>query len=83
MVAPSARGRGVGTQALRLLTEWGFSDRGLLRLELLIRADNEASRIVAERASYVREGVLRSVHVKDDLREDHELWSRLPSDPRP
>src|SRR5207342_534355 len=32
LVAPGARGRGVGTQALRLLTEWGFSDRGLLRL---------------------------------------------------
>jgi hypothetical protein len=28
----------------------------------------------------VREGVLRSHHVKGELREDTELWSRLPSD---
>jgi RimJ/RimL family protein N-acetyltransferase len=80
LVAPSARGRGVGTAALRLLTEWGFIDRGLLRLELMISVDNEASKVVAARAGYVREGVLRSVYVKQDLREDHELWSCLPSD---
>jgi len=80
LVAPSARGRGVGTAALRLLTEWGFGERGLLRLELMISVDNEASKVVAERAGYVKEGVLRSVYVKQDLREDHELWSCLPTD---
>ena len=80
LVAPSARGRGVGTAALRLLTKWGFGERGLLRLELMISVDNEASKVVAERAGYVKEGVLRSVYVKQDLREDHELWSCLPTD---
>jgi RimJ/RimL family protein N-acetyltransferase len=80
LVAPTARGRGVGTAALRLLTEWGFSERGLLRLELMISVSNEASKVVAERAGYVKEGVLRSVYVKEDVREDHELWSCLPTD---
>jgi hypothetical protein len=28
----------------------------------------------------VREGMLRSVSVKDALREDTEIWSRPPSD---
>jgi RimJ/RimL family protein N-acetyltransferase len=83
LVAPAARGRGVGTRALRLLTDWAFAERGLLRLELMISVDNEASKIVAERAGYVREGVLRSIYVKQDVREDHELWSCLPSDDRP
>jgi RimJ/RimL family protein N-acetyltransferase len=80
VVAPAARGRGVATQALRLLTEWAFSERGLLRLELMISVENAASKVVAERAGYVKEGVLRSLYVKDGLREDHELWSCLPSD---
>jgi RimJ/RimL family protein N-acetyltransferase len=71
----------VATQALRLLTEWGFSELDALRLELLIGVDNEASKRVAERCGYVREGVLRSVHFKLDIREDTEIWSRLPSDP--
>ncbi len=82
MVAPAARGRGVATEALRLLTDWGFTERGLVRLELLISVDNTASIRVAERAGYVREGVLRSLLVKDGRREDHELWSCLPSDDR-
>jgi len=30
----------------------------------------------------VKEGVLRSLYVKEGLREDHELWSCLPSDDR-
>ncbi len=80
LVAPAARGRGVATAALRLLTEWGFDERGLLRLELMISVGNVASKVVAERAGYVKEGVLRSLYVKEGLREDHELWSCLPSD---
>jgi RimJ/RimL family protein N-acetyltransferase len=80
VVAPSARGRGVATEALRLLTDWGFTERGLLRIELLISVDNLASIRVAERAGYVKEGVLRSLYVKDGRREDHELWSCLPGD---
>ena len=77
---PSRARRGVATEALRLLTDWGFTERGLLRIELLISVDNLASIRVAERAGYVKEGVLRSLYVKDGRREDHELWSCLPSD---
>ena len=80
VVAPAARGRGVGTDALRLLTDWAFSELGMERLELLISIENESSKRVAARSGYVREGVLRSHHFKGDLREDTEIWSRLPSD---
>ena len=80
IVTPEARGQGVASMALRLLTEWGFTEHGLLRIELMISVDNVASKRVAERCGYVREGVLRSLHVKQDVREDHELWSCLPSD---
>jgi RimJ/RimL family protein N-acetyltransferase len=80
VVAPAARGRGVASEALRLLTEWAFAELGMERLELLISVENEASKRVAARCGYVREGVLRSHWVKGELREDTELWSRLPSD---
>ncbi len=83
VVAEGARGRGVATEALRLLTEWGFSELGALRLELLISVANVASKRVAERCGYTREGVLRSMYVKQDVRDDTEVWSRLPSDPPP
>ena len=81
MVAAAARGRGVASEALRLLTEWAFAELGALRAELLIDVENEPSKAVARRCGYVREGVLRSLHVKQGRRADVEIWSRLPSDP--
>jgi RimJ/RimL family protein N-acetyltransferase len=79
ILAPAARGRGVATEALRLLTQWAFA-RGLQRVELRIDTDNAASRRVAERCGYVYEGLLRSVHFKDGLRADMLVYSRLPGD---
>jgi RimJ/RimL family protein N-acetyltransferase len=83
VVAPHARGRGVATRGLALLSAWALEEAGLQRLSLLISVDNEASKRVAERNGYVLEGVLRSLYFKQDLREDTELWSRLASDPPP
>ena len=80
VVAPAARGRGVATEALRLLTEWAFSELNALRIELWIDVVNEPSKRVAERCGYVREGVLRSVYFKQGRRHDFEIWSRLPTD---
>jgi RimJ/RimL family protein N-acetyltransferase len=81
VVAPEARGRGVATEALRQLTAWAFGELAMLRLELLISVDNTASKKVAERCGYVREGVLRSAYFKQGRREDTEIWSRLATDP--
>jgi RimJ/RimL family protein N-acetyltransferase len=80
VVAPASRGRGVATEALRRLTEWAFGELGMLRLELLISVENGASKRVAERCGYVCEGVLRSLHVKQGVHEDTEIWSRLATD---
>jgi RimJ/RimL family protein N-acetyltransferase len=79
-VSPSARGRGVAGRALGLLTRWGFDELGLERLELRISVTNTASELVAERAGYRREGVLRSVHFKEGRRIDLGIWSLLRSD---
>lgn len=80
IVWPAARGRGIATESLRLLTEWAFRERAIERAYLYISVENAASKRVAERCGYVKEGVLRSVYVKPGVREDMELWSRLPSD---
>ena len=83
VVSPDARRRGVATGALRLLTDWAFGHLDALRLELLIGTENEASKRVAVRNGYVREGVLRSLYVKPGVWEDTEIWSRLATDPTP
>jgi RimJ/RimL family protein N-acetyltransferase len=81
IVAAGARGRGVATEMLRQLTRWAFDELGAQRAYLIIDVRNAASARVAERAGYSHEGVLRSVHVKQGMRADTSLWSRLPSDP--
>ena len=83
MLAPGARGRGIATQALGQLSAWAFGTLGARRLQLLISVENQASSRVAKRAGFVLEGVLRSLHLKQDLRSDTEVWSLLPSDALP
>lgn len=59
-VRTSAQGRGVATQATRLLVDWAFSNTPLVRLEVVVSVENAASLRVAEKSGAVREGVLRS-----------------------
>ena len=59
-LAPGARGRGIATRAVRLLTRWAFETVHLGRLELVTHAENAASQRVAERVGFIREGVLRA-----------------------
>ena len=78
-VAPGARGRGVCTTALSLLSAWGFGELGLGRLELLTDPGNVASQRVAEKAGYRREAVLRSyLEYRDGSRADAVVFSLLP-----
>jgi RimJ/RimL family protein N-acetyltransferase len=83
IVASEARGRGLGTAILRALTDWAFAETGVQRLQLFVDVENPASLRVAERSGYVREGVMRSVHVKNGRRIDAVVLSRLPTDPEP
>src|SRR5262249_5682744 len=59
-LAPEARGRGIATRALELVTRYALDQLGLERVELQIGTDNDASMRVAEKCGYTREGVLRS-----------------------
>jgi RimJ/RimL family protein N-acetyltransferase len=82
VVAREARGRGVAGRALRLVSGWALDGLGLERVELMIEVANEPSIRVAERAGYGRDGVLRSLHFKGDIRSDVAIYSLLPGDPR-
>ena len=56
---PAFRGRGLGTDVVRALCEYGFSVRGLHRLQIETLATNAAMLKAAERAGFTREGTLR------------------------
>lgn len=83
IVARAARGQGVATQILRLLTQWAFEEVDARRVYLIIDVENFVSARVAARCGYQREGIMRSIHIKQGQRADAGLWSRLRGDPSP
>ncbi len=56
---PSFRGRGLGTDVVRVLCRYGFETRGLNRLQVDTLSDNEGMLLAAARAGFTREGQLR------------------------
>jgi len=79
-VAREARGRGVATRALRLLSRWGLAQGGFARVQLLTEPENVPSQRAAERAGFTKEGLLRSYAELKGLRRDMLMWSLLPTD---
>jgi RimJ/RimL family protein N-acetyltransferase len=79
-VSPDARGAGVATRALTLLSRWALREGGLVRIDLLAGVTNMASLRVAERSGFVREGTLRRAWYRGPEREDMALFSLLAED---
>jgi RimJ/RimL family protein N-acetyltransferase len=80
-VAAPARGRGVCTRALRVLSSWALDELELQRMELITDPENLASQRVAEKVGYRREGVLRA-HLRhsDGRVRDSVMFSLLPGE---
>ena len=77
----SARGRGLATRAVRLVAGWAFDELAVERIELRVHPENDASRRVAERAGFTREGVERASRAwPDGTRVDSIVYSLLPGD---
>ncbi len=76
-----ARGRGVGTRALRRLTDWTFETTAVFRLDCFIMVGNEPSERMVERAGFQREGVLRGWDLHHGgVPVDCVAYSRLRTD---
>ena len=71
------RGRGIVTEAVRLLTGYLFDRTKGNRIRLVIHPDNAASRRVAEKAGFSLEGVARGAWYHRGRSHDVEIWSIL------
>ena len=76
----SARGRGLASRAVRLLTRWALADVGLARVEAFVEPSNTASMRILESAGFQREGYLRSYLAIGDGRADAHIYSLLATD---
>jgi RimJ/RimL family protein N-acetyltransferase len=74
---PEARGRGLGTEAVRLLLQHAFADLGLRRVGLHVLASNAPAIAAYEKAGFVREGLLRQAAFTDGRHEDLLVMSVL------
>ena len=74
------RGKGYATEALRLLIDYLFLAKPLSRLELRAASENAASLRVAEKAGFVREGLLRDAAFSKGRRHDLYTFSLLRSE---
>ncbi len=78
-LAPGARGRGLATRAVTLMTSWLFK-LGAARVFLTIQSDNVASASVARRAGFTCEGTLRAYDVWKGQRKDVDVFAVLPDE---
>jgi len=68
--------RGFTTQAVKLVTEFGFSELGLHRIEINVRPENGASCRVAEKAGFEFEGFKKAYLHIDGAWRDHKCFVR-------
>jgi RimJ/RimL family protein N-acetyltransferase len=69
--------RGIATEAVKAVTEYGFHTLGMTRIHAAVFAWNAASMKVLEKAGYTREGVLKSSAFKDRQLIDQVLFARI------
>jgi RimJ/RimL family protein N-acetyltransferase len=71
------RNKGYGTDAVRLLVEFGFDNLNLHRIYLTVLANNSAAIHVYEKIGFIREGLLRQAAYIDGIYNDVVLMAIL------
>ena len=80
-ITPSARGRGIGSRAQRLLAGYLFEQTLAHRVEATTDVGNLAEQRALENAGFSREGILRGCQFRLGLWHDMVVYSRLRTDP--
>lgn len=73
-------GRGVATEAVRIITRFAFQTVSLHRVEAFVSPRNIGSVKVLENAEFVREGLLRQLLYINGVWEDHYMYAMLAED---
>lgn len=79
-IAPAHHEEGYGSAAARLLTEYGFEQRGRHRIQAYVFEFNDASQGLLESIGYTREGRLREAAFIDGEYQDVYWYGMLASE---
>ncbi|ELK47913.1 UNVERIFIED_CONTAM: GNAT family protein [Halobacillus marinus] len=74
--------KGIASEALEAVLDYGFETLGLERVEALIEPDNTASRQMVTRHGFMKEGVLRNYEYTLGKFDDLCIYSILKGDKR-
>jgi RimJ/RimL family protein N-acetyltransferase len=77
LIGPRGRGRGLGTEATRLIVGHGFEQLGLHRIQLEAYGHNHRALRVYEKAGFVVEGVRREADLRDGVWVDEVIMAIL------
>lgn len=81
-LAPSLQGRGLASEAVRLMINYAFNELGMRRIEVDIDARNVDSCRLVERVGFQCEGLLRQRWYVNGEITDSAMYGLLSSDPR-
>lgn len=73
-------GRGIGTEAVQLVTAFAFSTLALHRIEAYVSPRNHGSVAVLEKSGYQQEGLLRKILYINGVWEDHYMYAVIEED---
>jgi len=71
------RGKGIATEAVKLVTDYAFKKYKLKRISGWCRTFNKASARVLEKARYKLEGIMRKNKFRDGKYLDDMIWAKL------
>jgi len=72
-----SKGKGLMTEALESIIEYGFNEMKLTRIEAFVGPDNEPSQRLLKHFGFVKEGQMREHHLKNNKMEDSIIFSLL------
>jgi [ribosomal protein S5]-alanine N-acetyltransferase len=76
-------GKGIATEAVRLMTDYGFRQLGFARIHTGVMAHNLASMSVLEKNDYQLEGIFRKAILKNGVFVDEYRYGRVEDMPLP
>lgn len=77
-VRPGWWGRGLATSLCRAAVDWGFTQRGWVRIQATTLESNAASQRVLQKAGFTLEGRLRNFRIVRGEPHDYLLYAMIP-----